>query len=226
MTESAVRTYPNPDRAALIRAGNHVRKKLEANPKIERVTSDKVELYTLARFLSPEECQSLCQMIDRTARPSTVYDHGFPADYRTSWSGDVDRSDAIVQAVEKRIDTLLGIPSAYGEPIQGQRYQAGQQYKQHNDWFYTLAPYWKSESKRGGQRCFTAMAYLNTVEEGGSTAFTRANFSIPPQAGSLVIWNNATPDGFPNDDAMHAGTPVIKGAKYVITKWYRTRKWG
>jgi prolyl 4-hydroxylase len=24
---------------------------------------------------------------------------------------------------------------------------------------------------------------------------------------------------------MHAGMPVLKGAKYVITKWYRTRQW-
>ncbi|WP_423142622.1 2OG-Fe(II) oxygenase [Parablastomonas sp. CN1-191] len=226
MTESAVRSYPNPDRAALIRAGNHVRKKLDGRSGVERVVSDKVEMFTVAGFLSVEECGALCRMIDRTARPSTVYDHGYPADYRTSWSGDIDGADPVVQAVVKRIDALLGIPGAYGEPVQGQRYLAGQQYKQHNDWFYTLAPYWKAEAKRGGQRCFTAMAYLNAVEEGGSTDFTRAGFSVPPQAGSLLIWNNATTDGFPNEDAMHAGTPVIKGAKYVITKWYRTRKWG
>ncbi|HCH96312.1 MAG TPA: 2OG-Fe(II) oxygenase, partial [Erythrobacter sp.] len=24
--------------------------------------------------------------------------------------------------------------------------------------------------------------------------------------------------------ALHAGTPVIRGQKYVLTKWYRTRK--
>lgn len=226
MTDSAVRTYPNPDRAALIRAGSHLRRKLDGAAGVDRVASDKIELYTAARFITLEECAALVAMIDRTARPSAVYDHGYPDDYRTSWSGDVDRAHPVVAAVEKRIDALLGVPAAYGEAIQGQRYLAGQEYKQHNDWFYTLAPYWKGEAKRGGQRCFTAMAYLNTVEAGGSTDFTRAGFSVRPQVGSLVIWNNAGPDGFPNEDAMHAGTPVIKGAKYVITKWYRTRRWG
>ena len=24
---------------------------------------------------------------------------------------------------------------------------------------------------------------------------------------------------------LHAGTPVIEGVKYVLTKWYRTRRW-
>ena len=33
------------------------------------------------------------------------------------------------------------------------------------------------------------------------------------------------PDGSPNEGTMHAGMPVVKGAKYVITKWYRTRQW-
>jgi prolyl 4-hydroxylase len=48
--------------------------------------------------------------------------------------------------------------------------------------------------------------------------------SIEPKPGVLLVWNNATPEGLPNEDTLHAGTPVIKGQKYVLTKWYRTRK--
>ena len=33
------------------------------------------------------------------------------------------------------------------------------------------------------------------------------------------------PEGEPNLMTMHAGTPVVRGTKYVITKWYRTRPW-
>jgi prolyl 4-hydroxylase len=87
-------------------------------------------------------------------------------------------------------------------------------------------PYWKQEKRNGGQRSFTAMVYLNTVEEGGTTDFTRIGLSIPPQQGALIIWNNATVKGDVNVDTLHAGTPVIRGVKYIITKWYRTRKWG
>jgi prolyl 4-hydroxylase len=33
-------------------------------------------------------------------------------------------------------------------------------------------------------------------------------------------------DGEPNVMTLHAGTPVVQGTKYIITKWYRTRPWG
>jgi prolyl 4-hydroxylase len=128
--------------------------------------------------------------------------------------------------LESRIDKLLGIPHLFGETMQGQRYTPGQEFKYHLDLFWTKAPYWKEETKRGGQRSITAMAYLNDVEDGGETAFTQLGIGVPPQRGMLLVWNNTLPDGRPNEDTMHAGTPVIKGTKYVITKWYRTRKWG
>ncbi len=227
MTESIVHTYPNPDKAALKRAGDVVRKRLLADPKAYRVPNDKAELFAVGDFLSPAECEAMIKMIDSVARPSSLYDHGpgHGPEFRTSYSGDVDRNDKIVQMIERRIDDLLGIPHPYGETMQGQRYRIGQQFKPHMDWFFTQAPYWKSEVKRGGQRCWTAMVYLNDVDEGGSTDFTRIGVSIPPQRGALLAWNNTTPEGIPNEETMHAGTPVIAGVKYVITKWYRTRRW-
>ena len=70
------------------------------------------------------------------------------------------------------------------------------------------------------------MAYLSPVAAGGATHFTNAGVSIDPQPGSLLVWNNAREDGVPNEDAMHAGTPVLDGTKYVITRWYRVRAFG
>ena len=217
---------PNPDRPALIRTGNLVRARLAADPSVHRVPVDKAELFAVSDFLTPLECTQMMAMIDRTAQPSKTFDHGYGVGYRTSYSGDVDRSAPFVRMIERRIDDLLGLPNAFGETIQGQRYAAGQEFKPHNDWFYTRAAYWKDERRRGGQRSWTAMAYLNEVEEGGTTDFIRLGASIPPQPGALIVWNNARPDGSMNDDTMHAGTPVVRGTKYVITKWYRTREWG
>jgi prolyl 4-hydroxylase len=70
------------------------------------------------------------------------------------------------------------------------------------------------------------MAWLNAVEDGGETEFTDLGFSIPPQPGALLLWNNATPKGAPNPLTRHAGKPVLRGRKYIITKWFRTRRWG
>lgn len=217
---------PNPDRTALARVGAIVRARLANDPSVHRIPTDKAEIWGVSGFLAPDECAEVIKMIDRTAKPSRVFDHGYVANYRTSYSGDVEENDPYVRMVERRIDDLIGLPHAFGETMQGQRYMPGQEFREHNDWFYTKMPYWKDEKRTGGQRSITAMIYLNTVEEGGTTDFTRIGLSIPPQPGALIIWNNATFKGDPNVETMHAGTPVIKGVKYVITKWYRTRKWG
>jgi prolyl 4-hydroxylase len=70
------------------------------------------------------------------------------------------------------------------------------------------------------------MVYLNDVEEGGATEFPYIDFVSRPERGSLLVWNNISPDGEPNIMTLHAGNPVVRGTKYIITKWYRTRPWG
>lgn len=214
-----------PDKEALRRVGASVRKRLEADPKAYKVPTDKAEIFAIGKFLNGTECTRLMRMIDVVAQPSKLYDMDYANGFRTSYSGNVDPRDPFIQGISRRIDDLLGMKAECGETIQGQRYLPGQQFKAHNDWFYTEQDYWKEERKRGGQRSWTAMAFLNPVEKGGDTHFTEVGINITPQAGVLLVWNNALEDGSPNPDTMHAGTPVIEGVKYVITKWYRTRRW-
>ncbi len=219
------KTETIPDQDSLKRVGESVRKRLAADPGVYKIDTDKAELFAIGDFLSATECQRLCLMIDEVARPSSLHEIGYESGFRTSYSGDLDPLDSFVKGISRRIDDLLGLNPIIGEAIQGQRYLPGQQFKPHNDWFYTSEKYWELERKRGGQRSWTAMAYLNEVEEGGGTHFTEIGINIEPKPGVLLVWNNANPDGTPNLDTMHAGTPVVKGVKYVITKWYRTRKW-
>lgn len=219
------KTAPIPDQAGLKRVGEQVRRRLDADPQAYRIDTDVAEIYAFGDFLGASECERLCLMIDLVARPSTLHEQAYASGFRTSYSGDLDRSDPFVMGISRRIDDLLGIEPAYGEAIQGQRYLPGQQFKPHNDWFYTSEKYWQLERKRGGQRSWTAMAFLNAVEEGGETHFTEVGINIEPRPGVLLVWNNALPDGTPNEGTIHAGTPVVRGAKYVITKWYRTRQW-
>ncbi|MXP46981.1 2OG-Fe(II) oxygenase [Altererythrobacter luteolus] len=220
------KTANTPDKDALKRVGANVRKRLEADPKAYKVKTDKAEIFAIGGFLTGAECQRLCMMIDLVAQPSELFNVDYSTGFRTSYSGNLDPRDPFVTGISRRIDDLLGIKAECGEAIQGQRYMPGQQFKPHNDWFYTDQDYWKAERKRGGQRSWTAMAFLNPVEKGGATHFTEVGVKIDPKPGVLLVWNNALPDGTPNENTMHAGTPVEAGTKYVITKWYRTRRWG
>lgn len=212
-----------PDQDALRRVGAAVRQRLESDPGLYRVPTDKAEIFAAGDFFSPTECERLVRMIDTVARPSQLHDVAYVSKFRTSYSGNFDAWDPFLMSISRRIDDLLGIASRCGETIQGQRYLPGQEFKPHCDWFYPDQPYWAQERKRGGQRSWTAMAFLNAVEEGGHTHFVNIGASIEPKPGVLLVWNNARPDGTPNEDTIHAGTPVIKGVKYVLTKWYRTR---
>lgn len=219
------KTQDIPDQDALRRMGVKVRERLAANPQAYKIETDKAELFAIGDFLTPEECQRLCVMVDDKARPSSLHEMTYESGFRTSYSGDLDPHNGFVKDISKRIDHVLGVNAIVGEPIQGQRYEEGQEFKPHNDWFYTCEKYWLDERKRGGQRSWTTMVFLNDVEEGGETHFTDIGIKIEPKTGVLLIWNNALPDGSPNEGTIHAGTPVLKGTKYIITKWYRTRKW-
>jgi len=206
--------------------GETVRARLAADPSVYRLPAEGAEIFGVADFLDKGECDRLIALIDAVAKPSTLFDPENPLRYRTSYSGDFNRDDSFVRMIERRLCDLIGLPEAWAETFQGQRYEVGQEFQNHFDWFETTAAYWPGEARRGGQRSWTAMAYLNAVEEGGETEFTDLHFAVPPQPGALLLWNNATVDGRPNRMVQHAGKPVRRGKKYIITKWFRTRRWG
>jgi len=214
----------DPDRAELRRIGEIVRTRLDADPAAYRLPVEGVDIYAVADFLTATDCQRLMAVIDQVAQPSPTYNNNSDGG-RTSYTGDVDPRDPFIRKLQRRIDDLLGMDPALGETLQGQRYTAGQEFKHHYDYFVAKHEYWDDERKRGGQRSWTAMGYLNAVEAGGATDFPRIELSIPPQPGVLLIWNNMARDGRPNPRTIHAGAPVERGVKYVLTKWYRSRPW-
>ena len=226
MTSEAKSKYPaNYGQSRLKRVGDAVRQRLEANPEAYKVPVDGVELFAVGEFMSPAECAKMCELIDATARPSQVFDLDYSDGYRTSYSGDVDPYDPFVKKINRRIDDLMDIDSAFGENIQGQRYLPGQEFKPHHDWFHPNTSYWDSEIGRGGQRSYTTMVFLNEVEAGGTTDFVDLGISLAPKPGVLLAWNNTDANGLVNHKTLHAGRPVIAGAKYIITKWYRAESW-
>jgi len=198
--------------------------KLARNPLITRIESDQVEIYARRDFLSAKECRGLRTIIDAEAQPSRLFSGTQGPDYRSSYSAHMG-SAPLVRDIENRITSLMGTDRASGEPIQGQRYTRGQEYKPHCDYFPVDHSLWKEMEPEGGQRCWTAMIYLSDVEAGGETWFPHASFSIPPVEGTILMWNNLLSTGAVNPDTLHAAKPVQSGVKYIVTKWFRERQW-
>jgi prolyl 4-hydroxylase len=213
------------DKDRLRQIGRKVRRRLAANKTVRRIPVEQAELWAVGHFLDSTDCGRLMSIIDAVARPSEAFGFDYSTGFRTSYSGDVDPADQFIRALQRRLDDLLGLDPASGETIQGQRYTVGQEFKPHVDWFHPKSPMWAQQKDRGGQRAFTAMAFLNRVEGGGETDFPQLDIAIEPRPGTLLIWNNTDEDGVPNPWTLHAGNAVTRGVKYVITKWYRSGRW-
>jgi prolyl 4-hydroxylase len=221
-------TIPFAEQRSDLRAGigRRVGEKLDNTPGLWRLTSSParpVQFYVRGQFLSPDECAGLCRQIDASNFPSTLYEKEKHEGVRTSYSCNLDVYDPLVQEVDTRISNLLGIDRSWGEPLQGQRYETGQQFKEHADFFYVDQPYWAEYEPHGGQRTWTAMIYLNLPDRGGATGFKFLDLAIAPMVGRMLIWNNMALDGSPNPWTLHEGQPVEAGTKYIVTKWYRER---
>ena len=199
--------------------------RLEGHPNVKRAKVDTAQVYYYPDFVTDDECAELVKAIDVGKRPSTLLAYSSDPNFRTSESCDLDRFSPVVRPVDERIAELLGIDAPYGETMQGQRYAPGQQFRAHHDYFHENTDYWPRMQAEGGQRTWTAMVYLSDVEEGGSTWFPQAGIRVPPRKRLLLIWNNMKLDGSPNPFTLHEGMPVVKGTKYIVTKWFREQPW-
>ena len=216
---------PNNDPAKLARIGTLVTKRLDTNPLVQQVDHAEAQLFLYPGFLSAADCNTMIAKIDADAVPSTLYKGTEQEGFRTSYSCHLNRWDAFISKVEARMSDVLGIDNTYAETMQGQRYQVGQEFKAHHDFFHPTQDYWAHEGRSGGQRSWTAMIFLDEPEEGGTTEFPHLGLGVRPQAGMMLIWNNVKPDGTLNYKTLHTGTPVVRGVKHVITKWYRQNNW-
>lgn len=211
--------------ARLAKFAKTVRHKLKRHERVQISSNGGLDLYIVQNFLTDAECAELCRLIDATARPSTLYEGTEIEGYRTSYSGDLDPFHPLVLTIDGRIAKLTGIDARHGETLQGQRYEVGQVFKPHQDYFHIGQSYWEMEKKRGGQRSWTAMIYLNEPEGGGETNFPKAGMCVQPRTAMLVMWCNVNQIGAPEELTLHEGCAVTAGTKYIVTKWFREHFW-
>jgi prolyl 4-hydroxylase len=193
------------------------------------IENDKgLEIFTIPKFLTAKECNYLCKLIEKNHIRSEVAGDGTKKvtynEGRTSSTSNLPISDDIVKQIDEKIYQELNLSPDKAEPIQGQLYQVGQEFKHHNDFFWGDG--FNNFCLSSGQRTWTFMIYLNDVEEGGETEFWHLDQKrFAPVKGTAVVWKNSDDEGNNIETSMHAGLPVLKGKKMVITKWFRQNKY-
>ena len=64
---------PSADKAALVRVGEAVRRRLAADPNVYKVPVEQAEIFAVSDFLSIAECAHLITLIDEVAKPSDLF---------------------------------------------------------------------------------------------------------------------------------------------------------
>lgn len=184
------------------------------------------EVYLFGNFLSAAECEELIQLSRYKLKRSTTVDPKTGQHYvekdRTSRGTFFEiRENPLVVKLDKRISEIMQLPVENGEGIQILNYSVGAEYKPHFDYFPPQDPGSMKHILKGGQRVSTLIMYLNTVEGGGETSFPELGLEVAPKQGSAVYFAYHNSRGQLDRMSLHAGKPVLKGEKWIATKWMR-----
>jgi len=210
------------DKKSLLQSINQTQSKTKErvkNAATKIVGTKETPVYIIKNFLTHKECDQLIKEFKGRLTPSPLT-RADPNDkyFRTSTTGFFYKKDGIQGIIENKILNLIGQDPKIAEDSQMQHYEVGQEFKPHYDWFDPQAD---PSFYKKGQRTFTVTLYCNDVEEGGETYFTKLKYGIKPEKGQAVVWYNLTDDLNGNTNTMHTGTPVLKGEKWIVTKWFK-----
>lgn len=203
--------------------------------------------YLFRNFLSAEETAHLVEQAKLQLAPSTVVGQSGPvaSGIRTSAGMFLNKGQTpMLRAIEERMAAAAGIPEPNGEGMQILRYEKGQKYDPHYDYFHDAV---NSSPKRGGQRMATMLVYLRDTELGGETIFPKAkkppDFDDPDAgefrwsqcaqvggvpvrsvAGDAVLFWSLTEANTLDPGSLHGACPVVAGEKWTAVKWMRVAK--
>ena len=179
-------------------------------------------LYVMDNVLTDEECDELINESDVNMKKSGVVGEKREG-YRTSFNTFISNDKELNSIKELNLitQTLTDTELETHESLCIVRYTEGQEYKAHHDYFCKETM--SEQLKRGGDRMFSLLFFLNDDFEGGGTIFTKMGLEIRPKKGRVILWKNYV-DGEQNIMSEHAGMPVTKGKKYVGVKWVRENK--
>lgn len=168
-------------------------------------------------FLTGAECAYLVERAAPRLQPSQVVDprtgrliHD-PVRTARAAAFPFVLEDPVLHAINRRIAAASGTDWAQGEPAQVLCYRPGEEYKLHSD---ALPP-------GHSQRIITVLVALNEAYQGGATRFPAIDLAWRGHTGDALVFHNVASSGSADPAARHAGEPVARGTKYLLSRWIR-----
>ncbi|MED6205478.1 putative prolyl 4-hydroxylase 4 [Stylosanthes scabra] len=210
------------------------------NPSKVKQISWNPRAFVYEGFLTDLECDHLISLAKSELKRSAVADNlsgeSQLSEVRTSSGMFIPKGkDPIISGIEDKISSWTFLPKENGEDIQVLRYEHGQKYDPHYDYFSDQV-----NIVRGGHRLATVLMYLTDVTSGGETVFPNAEetphrrgsekrtdlsecakkgIAVKPRRGDALLFFSLHPNAIPDTNSLHAGCPVIEGEKWSATKW-------
>ena len=186
-------------------------------------------LAILADVLTAEECGELIAMAKPRLKPSTVLDPQSGRDVVAAYRSSLGmffrpQENELIARLELRFAQLMNLPIENGEGLQVLYYPPDAGSAPHFDFLQASNAASQASIERSGQRVSTLVTYLNDVEQGGETVFPEAGWSVTPQLGHALYFEYCNSLGQVDPRSLHAASPVLRGEKWVASKWMRQRR--
>jgi prolyl 4-hydroxylase len=133
--------------------------------------------------------------------------------------------DHVLEAIERCISRVTGLPALNSEFLQILRYRVGEEFRPHVDYFNESGAGAYASLADGGQRAQTVLTYLNDDYSGGNTNFPKLQLDVKGQRGDMLHFHNVGTDGLGHRDTLHAGLPVMAGEKWLLSQWIRSESY-
>jgi prolyl 4-hydroxylase len=135
---------------------------------------------------------------------------------------DLLASDLILILLRNRIAAVTGLPVAAMEPPRVFHYALGQDIKPHYDRLNDgIGDYAGSGYK--GDRIVTCLVYLNDDFDGGELEFPLVGQRFKGRTGDALYFAHVDQSGGRERLSLHAGLPIRRGEKYVLSQWIHDR---
>lgn len=176
--------------------------------------------------LSPNECATIIALAADQLQPSqTVRAAGgieLNAGRTSSGTHFTRGALPMLDEIDERVAAITGHPIANTEELTLLRYGVGERYSPHWDYFMPQdAVAFEEHTRVGGNRIASMIFYLNNADLGGDTEFPDLGLRVTARRGSALYFEY--PTATPDTKTLHGGATVMRGEKWIATKWFRER---
>lgn len=162
-----------------------------------------------------EECEYIMKKARTQLKPSTVaLSSVMDSKIRQSETAWLDTDDVVINRVCRRLLQDCDRPFENCEQLQVVHYKPGGFYRPHQDAF--------EETKN--RRMYTFIIGLNdgSEYEGGETSFPNLERTYKLKQGDVLLFDTLDNYGMIPKGALHSGTPVLSGEKWIANLWVHT----